>query len=97
MAEVHKQQAKQDQLVQLPMSSMVYTIGKHELRSGQQLGIAGGFEDPTETVVVTHGSVHPIPELQSDHEEADALFMHYTHPQPRKELLYSHQTQMLQC
>ena len=33
--------------------------------------LGGGFETETKTVIIRHGSVEPVLELESTHEEAD--------------------------
>lgn len=69
--------------------------------------IGGGFEDPTDAVVVTCGRTDPLVELRSDHEEADTrMIFHAWHAKDRIVIqspdtdvaaLAIHAFQMIQC
>ena len=61
---------------------------------GHQLILAGGFKDPRKVVVCTSTVVTEVPDLASDHEEADSrMFVHINHAfqtlQPNRVVLWS--------
>ncbi len=50
------------------------------LSNDKQVYLSGGFKYPRRAVVVHQGSVRPVAELESDHEEADSrMFLHINH------------------
>ena len=62
------------------------SLGEYNLLPDQELVIGGGFEDPTDAVVVTRGRTDPLAELRSDHEEADTrMILHAWHASSTKE------------
>ncbi|KAK3740844.1 hypothetical protein QZH41_000596 [Actinostola sp. cb2023] len=61
-------------------------IGQGELLPGQQLIVAGGFEDPTDAVMISSQHLDHVPELRSDHEEADTrMILHAKHASSSKQ------------
>ena len=86
------------------------SLAEHYLLPGQEMVIGGGFEDPTDAVVVTCGRTDPLAELRSDHEEADKrMILHAWHASSTKDriviqspytdvaVLAIHTFQMIQC
>lgn len=60
-------------------------IGRKKLQPGQLLVIGGGFEDPCDAFVISTQSVDPLPELRSNHEEADTrMILHANHASSSK-------------
>ena len=43
-----------------------------------KLFLSGGFRDVSKSVLLTNGSVMPVAELQSTHEEADTRLLLHT-------------------
>jgi len=85
-------------------------LGEYNLLPEQELVIGGGFDDPTDAVVVIRGRTDPLAELRSDHEEADTrMILHTWHASSTKEriiiqspdtdvaVLAIHVYQMIQC
>ena len=86
------------------------SLGEQHLLPGQEMVIGGGFEDPTDTVVVTCGRTDPLAELRSDDEEADTrMILHAWNASSTKDriailspdtdvaVLAIHAFQMIQC
>ncbi|KAK3738178.1 hypothetical protein QZH41_007178 [Actinostola sp. cb2023] len=60
-------------------------MAKSAMRHGQELVIGGGFDDPTNTVIISNGRTSILEGLKSDHEEADTrMLLHACHASSTK-------------